>query len=77
MHYPVEVTQSDGTTSPATCWDDYALEPDAMYVTAKGAVWSNFWVIFSIIIFFKILSLTNLTLLLLDFEIVETIPFAK
>jgi hypothetical protein len=24
-----------------------------MYVTAKGAVWSNFWVIFSIIIFSK------------------------
>jgi hypothetical protein len=51
MHYPGEVTRSDGTTSPATCWDDYALAPDVMYVTAKGVVWSDFWVSFSIILF--------------------------
>jgi hypothetical protein len=42
MHYPGEVTRSDGTTSPATCWDDYALAPDATYGTAKGEVWSDF-----------------------------------
>jgi hypothetical protein len=51
MYYIGEVTQSDGTTSPATCWDDYALAPDVTYVTAKGAVWSDFWVSFSIILF--------------------------
>jgi hypothetical protein len=42
MHYPSEITRSDGTTSPVTCWDDYALAPDATYVTTKGAVWSDF-----------------------------------
>jgi hypothetical protein len=42
MHYPGEVTRSDGTSSAATCWDDYALAPDAMYVTMKGVVWSDF-----------------------------------
>jgi hypothetical protein len=42
MHYPGEVTRSDGTTSPATCWDDYALALDATYETANGVVWSDF-----------------------------------
>jgi hypothetical protein len=51
MHYPDEVTQSDGTSSPTTCWDNYALTPDMMYVTAKGPVWSDFWVSFSFILF--------------------------
>jgi hypothetical protein len=37
-----EVTQSDGTTSSATCWDDYALALDATYETANGVVWSDF-----------------------------------
>jgi hypothetical protein len=51
MHYPSKVTQSDGTTSPATCWDDYTLAPNVTYVTAKGAVWSDFWVSFSVTLF--------------------------
>jgi hypothetical protein len=51
MHYPGEVTRSNGTTSPTICWDDYALAPNTTYVTAKGAVWSNFWVSFSVILF--------------------------
>jgi hypothetical protein len=51
MHYPGGVTWSVGTTSPTTCWDDYALAPDATYVPAKGAVWSDFWVSFSVILF--------------------------
>jgi hypothetical protein len=51
MHYPGEVTRSDGTISHATCWNDYALAPDVMYETAKGAVWSDFWVSFSVILF--------------------------
>jgi hypothetical protein len=51
MHYPGEVIRSDGTTSPATCWDDYALAPDVTYGTTKGAVWSNFWVSFSVTLF--------------------------
>jgi hypothetical protein len=51
MHYPSEVTRSDGTTSPATCWADYALAPDATYGTAQGAAWSDFWVSFLVIIF--------------------------
>jgi hypothetical protein len=51
MHNPGEVTWSDGTISPATCWDDYALAPDAMHGSAKGAVWSNFRVSFSVIPF--------------------------
>jgi hypothetical protein len=51
MHYPSEVTRSDDTTSPATCWDDYALAPDATYETTKGVVWSNFWVSFSVTLF--------------------------
>jgi hypothetical protein len=29
LHYLGEVTQSDGTISPATCWDDYNLALDA------------------------------------------------
>jgi hypothetical protein len=37
-------------------------------VTSGQAFWSSF---------FKVLSLTHLTLLLLDFEIAETIPLAK
>jgi hypothetical protein len=72
MHYPGEVTHSDCTNSPAICWADYALAPDVMYGTAHGAVWSNLWVSF-----FKVLSLTQLTLLMLDFEIIEMIPLAK
>jgi hypothetical protein len=72
MHYLGEITWSDGTSSPTTCWADYALAPDVMYGTAQGAVWSDFWVSF-----FKILSLTHLTLLMLDFEIVEMNPLAK
>jgi hypothetical protein len=55
MHSPDEVTRSDGTTSPATCWDDYALAPDATYGTAKGAVWSDFWVSF-LVTLFKVVS---------------------
>jgi hypothetical protein len=51
MHYPGEVTRSDDTISPATCCDDYALAPDATYGTAKGVVWSDFWVSFSVILF--------------------------
>jgi hypothetical protein len=51
MHYPGEVTWSDGTTSPATFWDDYALPSNATYVIAKGVVWSEFWVSFLIIPF--------------------------
>jgi hypothetical protein len=57
-------------------WMDYALAPDVMYVTAKGVVWSDFWGSF-LSSFFKALSLTHLTLLLLDFEIVEMIPLAN
>jgi hypothetical protein len=51
MHYPGEVTRSDGTISPATCWDDYAIAPNMTYGTAKGVVWSNFWVSFLVILF--------------------------
>jgi hypothetical protein len=51
MHYPGKVTRSDGTTSTATCRDDYTLSPDATYVTANGTVWSDFWVSFSAIFF--------------------------
>jgi hypothetical protein len=51
MHYSGEVTWSDGTTSPITCWDNYALALDATYGTTKGAVWSDFWVSFSVILF--------------------------
>jgi hypothetical protein len=50
MHYPGEVTRTDDTTSPTTCWDDYAVAPDTTYVTAKGVVWSDFWVSFSVIL---------------------------
>jgi hypothetical protein len=59
MHYPSEVTQSNGTTSPATCWDDYALAPDVTYVIAKGAVWSDFWVSFSVIRFQSLIPNTH------------------
>jgi hypothetical protein len=51
MHYPGEVTRSDGTTSLATCWDNYALAPDMTYGSAKGAMWSDFWVSFLVILF--------------------------
>jgi hypothetical protein len=51
MHYPSEITQSDGTTSFATCWDDYTLAPDTTYVTAKEVVWSDFWVSFLVTLF--------------------------
>jgi hypothetical protein len=50
MHYPEEVTQSDGTISPTTCWDDYALAPNVTYGSTQGAVWSDFWVSFSVIL---------------------------
>jgi hypothetical protein len=33
MHYPGEVTWSDGTSSPPTCWDDYVLAPNVTYGT--------------------------------------------
>jgi hypothetical protein len=51
LHYPDEITRSDGTRYPTTSWDDYALSPDAMYETAQGAGWSNFWVSFLVILF--------------------------
>jgi hypothetical protein len=76
MHYSDEVTRSDGTISSTTCWDDYALAPDATYGSAKGAVWSDFWVRFQSF-FFKVSSLMHLTFPLLDFEITETIPLEK
>jgi hypothetical protein len=38
----------------------------------RGVVWSDFWVSF-----FKVLSLTHLTLLMLDFEIAEMILLTK
>jgi hypothetical protein len=76
MCYPGEVIQRDGTTSPATCWDDYALAPDVTYVTVKGAVWSDFWVSFRSS-FFKVLSLTHLTCYYLILKNAETIPLAK
>jgi hypothetical protein len=51
MHYPGEVTQRDGTSSPTTCWANYALAPDVTYGTAQGAVWSDFWISFLVILF--------------------------
>jgi hypothetical protein len=51
LHYPGEVTRSDGTCSPATSWADYALSPNATYKTAQGAVWSDIWVSFLVILF--------------------------
>jgi hypothetical protein len=51
MHYPGEVTRSDGTTSPATSWDDYTLAPDSTYVTTKRVVWSDFYESFSVTLF--------------------------
>jgi hypothetical protein len=36
MHYPGEVTQSDDTIPPATCWDVYTLAPNVTYITSKG-----------------------------------------
>jgi hypothetical protein len=42
LHYPDEVTRSDGTSSAATCWADYGLSPDVTYGIAQGAVWSDF-----------------------------------
>jgi hypothetical protein len=51
MHYPDEVTQSDGTTSPAICWANYAIAPDVTYGTTQGALWSDFWVSFLVILF--------------------------
>jgi hypothetical protein len=53
MHYPGEVTRSDGTISPTTCWDNYALAPDVTYGTSNGAVWSDLWVSFLVILFSK------------------------
>jgi hypothetical protein len=51
MNYPGEVTRSDDTISATICWDDYSLAPNAMYGSTKGAVWSDFWVSFSVILF--------------------------
>jgi hypothetical protein len=51
LHYPGEVTWSDDTRSPATCWANYSLSSDATYGTAQGVVWSNFWVSFLVIPF--------------------------
>jgi hypothetical protein len=42
MHYTGEVIRNNGTSSPATCWADYALAPDVMYGTAQEAMWSDF-----------------------------------
>jgi hypothetical protein len=42
MGYPSEVTQSDGTISPATCWDDYALAPDTTRKTELFVSQNNF-----------------------------------
>jgi hypothetical protein len=36
MHYPNEVTWSDGISSPTTCWADYALAPNTTYGNAQG-----------------------------------------
>jgi hypothetical protein len=36
MHYLDEVTRSDGTISPAPCWDEYTLALYATHGTAKG-----------------------------------------
>jgi hypothetical protein len=51
MHYPDEVTWSDGTNSPTACWDDYALAHDTTYVTTKETMWSDFWVSFLVTLF--------------------------
>jgi hypothetical protein len=51
LHYPSKVTRSDGTSSPATSWADYALSPNATYETTHVVVWSNFWVCFLAILF--------------------------
>jgi hypothetical protein len=34
LHYPGEVTRSDGTNFPATCWADYAIALDVTYGTS-------------------------------------------
>jgi hypothetical protein len=46
-----------------------------MYDTAQGAVWSNFW-LSVLVIFFKVLFLMHLILVILEFEIIETISLA-
>jgi hypothetical protein len=51
LHYLGEVTRSDGTSSPTTCWADYALVPDVTYGTAQGAMWSDIWVSLLVILF--------------------------
>jgi hypothetical protein len=70
LHYPGEVTWSDGVSSPATCWADYALARDTMYGITQGAVWSDFWVSFLVILF-------QCFMVMLQFEIAETIPLAE
>jgi hypothetical protein len=50
-HYSSEVTRTDGTSSPTTCWADYALTPDASYGISQGAVCSDFWASFLVILF--------------------------
>jgi hypothetical protein len=51
MHYPDEVTRSDDTSSPATCWADYVVAPNVTYGNAQQAVWSDFWINFLVILF--------------------------
>jgi hypothetical protein len=57
LHYLGEVIQSNGTRSPATCWADYFPFLNTKYRTAQGVVWSDLWVNFLVIPFFKILFL--------------------
>jgi hypothetical protein len=71
-HYPSDITRSNGTSSPATCWAYYDLAPVTTYGTTQRAVWSDFQVSF-----FKVLSLMHLTLLMLDFEIAKMIHLGK
>jgi hypothetical protein len=75
MHYPGEVIRSDGTTSPATCWDDYALALDATYGTFKGGSVERLLGKLFGHPFLKFYPLAHLTLL--DFAIAETILLTK
>jgi hypothetical protein len=68
MHYPSEVYALARTTMlllPMRCMEPLRWQCG---VTSRYVFWLSF---------FKVLSLTHLTLLLLDFEIAEMIPLAK
>jgi hypothetical protein len=76
LHYPSNIPQRDSASFAATCCADYGLSLDVMYETPLGGSVERLLGKLFHHPFSKFYS-WRLTLVMIEFEIVETIPLEE